>query len=77
MFEEARENKNDREMLATIEALGKIHYQNILYSLQTEMMFNACIFAKRSCFWAAVAATVAAISAAAAWLIVYLTFKGC
>jgi len=62
MFEEAREKKNDREMLATIEALGKIHYQNILYSLQTEMMFNACIFAKRSCFWAAVAAIVALIS---------------
>lgn len=30
--------------------------------LQTEMMFNACVFAKRSCFWAAVAATVSLVS---------------
>ena len=27
--------------------------------LQTEMMLNACVSAKRSCFWAAVAAIVA------------------
>jgi hypothetical protein len=36
--------------------------RNIHIVLQTEEMFNACIFAKWSCFWAAVAATVACIS---------------
>jgi hypothetical protein len=35
---------------------------NIHIVLQTEMMFNACIFAKRSCFWAAIAAIAACIS---------------
>lgn len=30
--------------------------------LQTETMLNACSFAKWSCFWAAIAATVACIS---------------
>ena len=49
---------------------------NIHYTLQTEEMFNACVSAKRSCFWAAVAATVAAVSAVATWLTVYLMFKG-
>jgi hypothetical protein len=36
--------------------------RNIYTMLQTEMMFNACIFAKHSCFWAAIAAIVACIS---------------
>ena len=31
-------------------------------SIQTEMMIKSCIFAKWSCFWAAVAAIVACIS---------------
>ena len=35
---------------------------NIHTVLQTEMMLNACVSAKRSCFWAAVAAIVACIS---------------
>jgi hypothetical protein len=39
----------------------KIH-DNILYKLQTEEMFNACVFAKWSCLFAAVAAIVACIS---------------
>ena len=30
--------------------------------LQTQMMLNACVSAKRSCFWAAVAAIAACIS---------------
>lgn len=36
--------------------------RNIHLTLQTEEMFNACVFAKRSCFWAAVAAIAACIS---------------
>lgn len=35
---------------------------NMHYTLQTEMMLNACISAKRSCFWAAVAAILACFS---------------
>jgi hypothetical protein len=35
---------------------------NIHVVLQTEMMFNTCIFAKHSCFWAAIAAIAACIS---------------
>lgn len=36
--------------------------QNIYNYLQTNMMLNACISAKRSCFWAAIAAIAACIS---------------
>jgi hypothetical protein len=36
--------------------------RNIHITLQTEEMFNACIFAKWSCIYAAVAAIVACIS---------------
>jgi len=36
-------------------------FLNIHTYLQSEMMFNACVFAKWSCFWAAVAAIVACI----------------
>jgi hypothetical protein len=36
--------------------------QNVHIVLQTEMMFNACIFAQRSCFWAAIAAIASCIS---------------
>ncbi len=43
--------------------------------LQTEMMFNACISAKQSCIWAAVAATAALIAATAAWVTVWLMLK--
>jgi hypothetical protein len=45
-----------------IRAIAKSFYQNILYTLQTEMMLNACVFAKWSCICAAVAAIVACIS---------------
>jgi hypothetical protein len=40
--------------------------QNIHTALQTEMMFNACVFAKWSCFCAAVAAGISLITAIAA-----------
>ena len=36
--------------------------RNIHITLQTEEMFNACVFAKWSCFWAAIAAIAACIS---------------
>ena len=36
--------------------------RNIHIVLQTEEMFNACVFAKWSCLWAAVAAIAACIS---------------
>ena len=49
---------------------------NIRYALQTKIMLNACVFAKWSCFWAAIAATLCFLSALAAWIIVYLTIKG-
>jgi hypothetical protein len=35
---------------------------SIYYSLHTEEMFNACVYAKWSCFWAAIAAIAACIS---------------
>lgn len=62
---------SDRQRKELVQLNASIHDV-----LQTELMFNACVSAKRSCRWAAVAATVAAVSVAAAWLIVYLTFKG-
>ncbi len=62
MFMEALEKKLDRDKLAVVEEVCKLYYQDILYALQTEMMFNACVFAKRSCFWAAAAATVSLVS---------------
>jgi hypothetical protein len=37
--------------------------------LQTQMMLNACISAKRSCKWAAIAAGIAAIGVIASWYI--------
>lgn len=44
--------------------------------LQTKMMLNACVSAKRSCRWAATAATIAILSLPAFWITVYLTLKG-
>ncbi len=44
--------------------------------LQTEMMFNACVSAKRSCICAAIAAFIALMATIAAWITVYLTLKG-
>lgn len=43
--------------------------------LQTEMMFNACVSAKRSCICAAIAASIALLATIAAWITVYLTLK--
>ena len=40
---------------------------NINFKLQTEMMFNACISAKRSCRWAAIAAIAACIGTIITW----------
>jgi hypothetical protein len=62
MLTEALEKKSDGEKLAVIGAIGKLHYQNILYALQTEMMFNACVSAKHSCAWAALAAIISFVS---------------
>ena len=47
----------------TYENICKEMSDNILYKLQTEMMFNACVSANRSCLFAAVAAIAACISA--------------
>lgn len=53
------------------------HLIGAIYTvLQTETIVNACNFAKWSCIWAAVAATVALIAAGAAWITVWLTLKG-
>ena len=54
---------------AACEDVYKEVYHNVHCTLQTEEMFNACVFAKWSCFLAAVAATVACISVAlTTWL---------
>jgi hypothetical protein len=50
------------EKCAGYETICKEIQDNILYKLQTEMMFNACVSAKWSCFFAAVAAVAACIS---------------
>jgi len=62
MFIEAFEKELDRDKLIAVEEVGKLYYRDILYALQTEMMFNACVSAKWACRWAAVAAIVACIS---------------
>ena len=41
--------------------IGELH-NNIHYALQTKMMLSACFSAKRSCFWAAIAAIAACIT---------------
>lgn len=43
-----------------IDAINAITH-NIHNILQTEMMFNACTSAKRSCMWAAIAAIVSLV----------------
>jgi hypothetical protein len=47
---------------ATCEDICNEIYHNIHYTLQTEEMFNACVSAKRSCRWAAIAAIASCIS---------------
>lgn len=44
--------------------------------LQTEMMFNACVFAKQSCICAAIAASIALLATIAAWITVLIMLKG-
>jgi hypothetical protein len=51
-----------REKITNCEMIFNELCRNIYYALQTEEMFNACVFAKWSCFLAAVAAIVACIS---------------
>jgi hypothetical protein len=51
-----------REKIALCEKIYKELCHNIYYVLQTEEMFNACVSAKWSCFWAAIAATVSFVS---------------
>ena len=43
--------------------------QAIHSCLQTKMMLNACIYARRSCMWAAIAAIVAFLSVVLMWCI--------
>jgi hypothetical protein len=47
---------------AEYETICKEIHDNILYKLQTEMMLNACVFAKWSCLCAAVAAIAACVT---------------
>lgn len=42
-------------------------FRNAHTFLQTKMMLNACVSAKKSCRWAAIAAIVAAIGILASW----------
>jgi len=75
ILEKAFEENSLEEQLKVLEAITMLYYQNILYTLQTEMMLNACVsaeksseLAKRSCRWAAIAAIAAGIGAfIAAW----------
>ena len=62
MYIEAMEKDSYRDGLAALEEICRLYYQDILYALQTEMMFNACVFSSWSCFFAAVAAVVACLS---------------
>ncbi len=41
--------------------------ENIYRFLQTKMMFNACVSARSSCKWAAIAAIVASLGVLASW----------
>ena len=50
-----------KQKYAACEDIYKEIYRNMHYTLQTEEMFNACVFAKWSCFWAFLASTVACI----------------
>jgi hypothetical protein len=61
-----------KQRCAACEDIYKEIYRNIDYTLQREMMFNACVSAKRSCFYAALAAIFAFISIVLTW---YLSLK--
>ena len=41
--------------------------ENAYRFLQTQMMLNACVSAKRSCFWAAIAAIAACVGVVLTW----------
>lgn len=48
---------------------------NIHTVLQTEMMLDACVSAKRSCRWAAIAAIISLVGSVAAWIMVFVEFN--
>ena len=56
-----------RDKCEEYERICKEISDNILYKLQTEMMFNACVSAKWSCVYAALAAIAACISIGLTW----------
>lgn len=69
----------DEQKCAKYENIYKEIIHNIHYTLQTEMMLNACISAeesanqsKKSCIWASVAAVTSLISAVAAWIMLFV-----
>ena len=51
-------------------------FRNAHTFLQTKMMLNACVSAKSSCKWAAIAASIALLATIAAWITVVLTLRG-
>ena len=56
-----------RNKCAAYEAICSEINNNIVYKLQTEMMFNACVAAKWSCICAAIAAIAACIGIGLTW----------
>lgn len=56
-----------KTQLAKCEDIYRELHHNIHYTLQTEEMFNACVSAKWSCFYAAIAAIVACIGVFLTW----------
>lgn len=60
------------EKCAEYETICNEIHDNIIYKLQTEMMFNACASAKWSCRWAAAAAILSFVSSVAAWIAVFV-----
>lgn len=55
--------QDDKDLVSCniCESIYKEIYRNVHCALQTEEMFNACVFAKWSCLFAAIAAIVACI----------------
>ena len=49
--------------------------QSIHTAIQTEMMIKACIYAKRSCFWAAMATIISLIAAIAAYVSMFVMLR--
>lgn len=58
-----------RDKISIAEEIYQELCRSVYIELQTEEMFNACVSAKHSCFWAAIAAIAACISIfSALWL---------